>query len=229
MESELWNPFSKDYDKKVFSLTRIPQRRKQILERISIGKILNLGCGPTPYLNQDLIAQENHVIATDFCQSMLDEAKKTFSNPNIKYVLADSRNLPFKDLEFDSVISVNSILPQEREDVYKIGSEVNRVLGKGGIFVAFLCSYDSVKRANQNLGLAIQCDDNQIRAMDTTGWQCFHTPNSISDLMRRAGFSSYNFKKVFLKTKQEKQELRRLYGADTSKSFIYEYLLVARK
>jgi hypothetical protein len=37
MESDAWNQFSGDYDGTVFSLTKIPERRKQILERVEPG------------------------------------------------------------------------------------------------------------------------------------------------------------------------------------------------
>lgn len=229
MDSEAWGQFSEDYDEKVFSLTRVPQRRKQILERLRPDRILNIGCGPTPYLNRDLVDEGYHVVATDFCQSMLDVAQEKFVHPNLEYRLADSRQLPFKDSEFDSVVSVNSILPPEREDMYLMAAEVHRVLKKGGVFVAFLCSYDNAKRARQNLGLDLVLDDEQMSVMDTTGPQCFHTPDSMRELMARSGFSDYSFKKVFLKTKHEIGEFKRLYGADTSRSLIYEYLLVAYK
>lgn len=228
-QSQAWNKFSKDYDKKIFSLTRTPERRKQILERIKKGKILHIGSGPTPYLNQDLINQGNQVIATDFCQAMLDEARKKLVHPRLEYQLADSRQLPFDNSEFDSVVSVNSILPPERKDVQLITNQVYRVLKVGGLFVAFLPSYDNVQKAKRNLGLDIVVDEAQMRIKDTSGWQCFHTPDSIKELMESSGFLSYGLDKISLETDQEIKELKRLYGVDTSKSPIYEYLLTARK
>lgn len=229
MESDAWIQFSENYDEKVFSLTSIPQRRKQILENLKQGKVLNLGCGSAHYLNVDLVKQRNIVVATDFCQAMLDVAQPRFTHPNLTYLLADSRNLPFEDFEFDSVVSVNSILPPERKDVNIMAEEVYRVLKKNGVFVAFLCSYDNVKKAKRDLNLEIELDDEQMRVMDTTGWQCFHTPDSIEELMKGTGFSDYKFNNVFLKTRKELNEFRRLYGVDTSKCLSYEYLLVARK
>jgi ubiquinone/menaquinone biosynthesis C-methylase UbiE len=229
MKNNLWKQFSRDYDCKVFSLTKVPQRREQILERLKPGKILNVGCGSTSYLNRDIIHQGNHVVATDFCQAMLDVAQEDFMHPDLEYILADSKQLPFEDFSFDSVVSVNSILPPERKEVYQMGNEIYRVLKKGGVFVSFLCSYDNIKRAKDNLGLDIKLDNEQMRVMDTTGWQCFHTPNLIRKLVERSGFFKYSFKKVFLETKQEIDELKRLYDVDTSKSLIYEYLLVAHK
>ncbi|MBU2590133.1 MAG: class I SAM-dependent methyltransferase [Nanoarchaeota archaeon] len=228
MQSDEWDGFSEDYDKKVFSLTSIPQRRKQILDLINSGLILNLGCGSATYLNKDLV-KDNKVIATDFCQAMLDIAQKNFQHPNLEYILADSKNLPFENESFDNIISVNSILPPERKEVYQMGKEINRVLKKDGKFIAFLVSYDSTQKGMKYFNMKLKIDDKQLRVNDTIGWQCYHTPDSIKDLMRKSNFQDYNFKKVFLKTKKEIQEIKRLYDINTSKSLIYEYLLVASK
>ncbi len=94
--NDAWKAFSRDYDKKVFSLTKIPERRTQILERVKPGLILNVGCGSETYLNEDLVKSGCDVIATDFCQDMLDVAASRFSHRKLKYIMADSRELPFK-------------------------------------------------------------------------------------------------------------------------------------
>lgn len=229
MESKLWEKFAKDYEDKVFSLTSIPQRRKQILESIKPGKILNLGCGPTYYLNQELTEQSNQVVAVDFCQNMLYVAKMKFTHPNLEYKLADARDLPFKNNTFDSIISVNSILPQKRDQTYEMISEIHRTLKKNGKLMAFLASFNSVEKVIKNLKIDFKIDVEQMRVYDTDGWQCFHTPETIKEMMEIKKFSKYNYKKVFLKTRQEISELKRLYGFDTSKSLIYEYLLTATK
>jgi len=156
---------------------------------------------------------------------MLDEAKR-FEHPNLDYVLTDSRNLSFNSNYFDSVVSVNSILPPKREDVNFMVGEVYRVLRPGGVFVAFLCSYDNVQEANKIHGMHLTCDDDALAVTDTTGWQCFHTLETITDMMD--GFI-YNTKKIMLDTKQEISEIERLYGIDTTTAPLYEYLLVATK
>ena len=228
-ESQKWNYFAHNYDSKIFSLTSFLQRKQQVLDRIVKGNILNLGTGPTTYLNKDLVEDGNIVIATDFCKNMLDEASKKFSHFDLEYKLADSRSLPFQDNSCDSVISVNSILPPERSHVFEMFNEVYRVLKPKGKFVAFLCSYDSVKRANQNLNAGYELDDLQQRMIDTACWQCFHTPSTIEENMLESGFSKYDFEKVYLDSKDEISEFKKIYGVDTSSSLIYEYLLVAEK
>jgi len=229
---EKWIEVSKDYDNKVFSFTKFPQRRKQIINEIigkDIKKVLNLGAGPTSYLNKDLIDNDIEVVASDFCWSIFDEAKNKYEHPKLKYILADSINLPFGKETLECIISINSILPPARSEVYLMVKEIFQVLKKGGIFIAFLPSYDSAEKVIRNLGLNLKIDGKYLRVWDTVGWQCFHTPYSIEEMIEIAKFSDFQYKKVFLKTKQEIAELKKLYGIDTSKSLVYEYFLVAIK
>lgn len=228
-ECDRWIQFSEEYDIKVFSLTKNPERRKQILEKIKIGKILNLGCGSTSYLNRDLIKQGNHVTAIDFCQSMIDVSKREFSDKNLEFELVDAINMPYNNNLFDSVISINSILPPERNEIYKIINEIYRVLIKGGKFVSFLTSFDSCVDLNKNYNINLELDEEHLRVIDTTGCQCFHTKESIINMLKLAGFLNYNIEKVLLNSDEEISEIERLYGINTSKYPVYEYLVTATK
>lgn len=229
IDAKLWEPFCEEFDKNIFSLTKFTHRRRQILSRITSGKVLNLGTGSTTYLNRALINQENIVIATDYCKKMLDVAKKRFQHKNLKYVLSDSRNLKFKNETFDSVIAVNSILPEKRSCVKKMFKEVYRVLKPKGKFVAFLTAFDSAQKAVKELGLQLKIDEKRRRVYDTTGWQCFHDYSTIGKELRYAGFENYHYEKVYLDSEEEKREIKRLYGVNTEDSPLHEYLVVARK
>ncbi|MFH1332996.1 MAG: class I SAM-dependent methyltransferase [archaeon] len=228
-ESIVWAKFAEDYDTKVFSLTRFPERRKQVLDEVKGERILNMGTGSAAYLNEDLVAAGKHVVASDFCREMLDVAEKNFVHPSLEYVLADSTHLPFETGSFDSVVSVNSILPIERKNVGLMFKEAFRVLKPFGFFVAFLCSYDSAERYAKTLAGYLKFDKNQFRLNDTSGWQCFHSPISIGNEIVDAGFRSYSYERVDLDTSAEIIDLKRLYGINTSALPIYEYLLTARK
>ncbi len=229
MMNKVWDKFAKDYEDKVLSLTKVLQRRKQILATVKKGKILNLGTGPIPYLNQDLIKSGNIVVGTDISQKMINVAKSLFIHPNLKYKRADNKNLPFNNESFDAVISVNSILPKERNDVDVMIKEVYRVLKKSGKFVAILPSYKNVKRAVKIFGTNPKLDDKQFRVWDNDQWQCFHTLETINKMMIENGFKHYKLRKVFLKTKEEIRQIKKIHGINTLKHFIYEYFLVAEK
>jgi len=213
----------------VFSLTKFPHRRKQVVDRINPGWILNIGCGSTPYLNKELLGNGNVVVAGDFCKDMIDVAEKKLTDDKLEYVVADCKNMLFDDNFFDTVISVNSILPPSRDEVNSMFGECYRVLRKGGVFVAFLVSYDNVLRAKEKLDIEIGTDPEELRVQDTTGWQCYHTPRTIDAEIKDAGFRKLKLEQVFLDTRQEIDDLKRIYDVDSSKSSVYEYLLTAIK
>ncbi|MFH1064259.1 MAG: class I SAM-dependent methyltransferase [Candidatus Woesearchaeota archaeon] len=224
-----WSDYAKDYEEKVFSLTSVPQRRRQIVERIQSGKVLNMGCGSVPYLNQDLIAAGNRVVASDLCPEMLRESMIQYTHPDLSHMLADSRDIPERDCTFDTVVSVNSILPPQRSDADHMFSEAYRVLKPEGILVAFLVAYSNPKRLDDILGLGLKFDEEQKRMWDTGEWQCYHDPDTISRNMTESGFLSYTLEKVWLKTKNETGQLSRIYGYDAAKTLSFEWLLSAVK
>jgi len=228
-DSVVWQDFAKDYDSKVFSLTSVPKRRAQLITLLKGQRILNLGCGPMSYLNRDLVALGKRVYASDFCEKMLEESKKSYSHTMLVHMLCDSRQLSFESDVFDSILSSNSILPSSRIEVVKILSECRRVLNKGGRLVAFLPSFDCGLYFRNEKGLSIRLDSKQLREYDTTGWQCFHTLDSIKKEFPVAGLNLVSLEKVFLDTPNEVEQIQRIYNLDTSANPIWEYLVVGEK
>lgn len=217
-----WDKYAAEYEKNVFSLTKVAIRREQIIEKVCGTNVLNLGCGSEPYLNVDLLKENFNLTVSDWSEKMMIKAKEYVD----KGTVADSRCLPFQSETFDTVISTNSILPDNRIDVVKMFKEVRRVLKTGGVFVAFLPSFDSCEEENQKLdaGLELNYEDKSIS--DTNGWQCFHTPETIREELP---LKIIELKKVYLDTQDEIDQITRLYGLDTSSSFVYEYLLFSEK
>jgi ubiquinone/menaquinone biosynthesis C-methylase UbiE len=224
---QIWAQFSKSYDDKIYSLTKTPKHREQVTRNIAPGETLNIGTGSTPYMNHHLIDGGHNVVATDFCEEMLSEARSQFTHPRLRYILADTKNLPFKNNSFDNVISMNSILPQEREDIIPMFYNIHRVLKKGGIFTAFLPSFDCGEGLSKEWGLTL--DKENLREHDTTGWQCFHTPESINGELGSLEWETLRIEKIFLDEPEDIEQLKNIYHVDTSKTPIYEYLITARK
>lgn len=224
-----WDTLAKTYEHKVLSLTSIPLRRKMILNSIKKGNVLNLGCGPTPYLNKDLIRQRNHVIASDYAKNMLKVSQTKFNHRNLVFVEADNTKLPFIDNAFDTVISVHSIVPDKRSDVEKMFNEIYRILIPKGKCIAFLPSFVSIAETAAYFHIPAKLDKKQKRGYDSLHWQCFHTPETIQQNMKRAGFKKYQLKKVFLNTKNELNQLKRIYGVDMHKKIPYTNYLIAIK
>jgi len=235
--ADSWIRFSECYDQKVFSLTKFKKNREAILQRIGNGKILNLGTGPTSYMNKELV-RLGVVTAKDFCQNMLDVAVKEYKHPNLEYKLADSTNLPF-GAEFDYVIALNSILPPEREQVVEIYKQVRKVLKKEGKFVAVLAAWDVSGHINEELGEnAVEVNWDKKAEKDTNGWQCTHTPGTIYFEMKKAGWTNFDIEILFLDSNEEINEISRLYGYNTFQASkrtggplppFFEYILTAIK
>ena len=101
---------------------------------------------------------------------MVKEAKKNFSGT---VICADGKNLPFEDSFFDSVVSVNSILPPGREEVLPMVKEIYRVLKSGGKFVAYLTSFDYVKKLLRSGLINLKIDSKNLCVLDTGGLAVF--------------------------------------------------------
>lgn len=93
--------------------------------------VLEAGCGPG---RESKIFHEKgvHTIGVDLSEGLLKVAKER--NPEVEYVKADFRELPFQDGMFDGVWSHASLVHLETiEDVKKSIDEFRRVLKSGGI------------------------------------------------------------------------------------------------
>ncbi len=93
-------------------------------------KVLDLGCG-TGRLTDLLLNNGGEVSGIDVSEKMLEVARKKY--PWVNFAQADAENLPFKDDEFDVVVSAFVIV--HFKDLQKLFDEVCRVLKSGGIFV----------------------------------------------------------------------------------------------
>jgi len=232
-ESEIWDNCAEDYDQKVFSLTKSQIRCEQLVGDEPFEKALNLGCGSEPYLNKELVKRSNgkYVYASDFSRKMLEVSKSQFSE-GVQFFFKDSKDTAFKDKTFDLIVSANSILPPEVGDVFLMFKEAYRLLTDGGTFRAFLPSFENAVMAKIRYLPSLKLDDMDFRVNDGDNWQCFHTENSIIEFCRLLGkvFSvKYEIETVYLNTPEEIEELKNIYGVDTSEYPIYEYLLTAIK
>lgn len=234
-ESRVWEPFSIGYTEKVFCVSMFSAKRERILAAIRPGRVLDMGCGPVTFLLRDLVNFKNmKVFATDFCLKMLKAAQQSLQSDNLLFVLADNRSLPFPDGSLDTVISVNSILPEDRSDVDLMVAEVFRVLRDTGRFVAVLPAFETSIMAWDHWGIEIQIDTVNHREYDTTGWQCFYTRDDIDELMTRHGFASYHSERLYFMSDKEIDAIRKLYGNEMPVERLlnyplFEHFVVAEK
>lgn len=225
-ETALWDSYASVYSAKVFYLTKYERVRKKILQSMQRGLTLDLGCGPYGDLLKDTSHCGDIAIGVDVSSKMLEKAADFCKNTLIQ---SDARHLPFKNEIFNSVVSVNSILPAERKDVISMLSEIYRILVPTGHFVAYLPSFEYALRAITYSRTDMQYDKENYRVQDTGSWQCFYTFEIIVDLLNRLGYKKIKTLKEIFDEKEELDDAKRIYGFDFAEVPIEEFFVVAVK
>lgn len=134
MNKKIWDLYAPIYelamrsDKKVyqFMYDRIP-------ERIRGKEVLEIATGPG-LLAKHVASAASSMIATDYSDGMIAEAKKGDYPPNLKFEVADAAALPYEDDSFDVVLIANAlhVMPQPEKAL----QEIDRVLRKDGLLIA---------------------------------------------------------------------------------------------
>ncbi|MBI3813615.1 MAG: class I SAM-dependent methyltransferase, partial [Nitrospinae bacterium] len=73
-----------------------------------LGGILDIGCG-TGYFTQFFGGLCRNTVGVDTSMDMIKYAVKNHGADNIKYIVADAENLPFKDRNFDISASITAV------------------------------------------------------------------------------------------------------------------------
>ena len=134
MKKKIWDLYAPIYmramraDQQIydFMYARIPEmiRGKEVLE---------IATGPG-LLAKRVAPAARRMIATDYSDGMIAEAKKGDCPSNLTFEMADAMSLPYADGSFDAVIIANAlhIVP----DPGKALNEIKRVLRPGGLLIA---------------------------------------------------------------------------------------------
>jgi len=221
-----WDKFSVRYTDTVFCPTKFSALRAQILKSIKPSGVLDMGCGPVTFLLQDLVQRSDlQVFASDFSYSMLQKASKGLGSNDVYFVLADNKKLPFGDRSLDTIISVNSILPENRNDVDPMISEISRVLTSAGRLVAIFPAFETSVMGKEHWGIEVLIDTVNHREYDTTGWQCFYTNDDIEELMERHNFSNWRIERFYFTFNEGISTIRKIYGDKISRNTLLRYPL----
>lgn len=236
--ADVWRQFSRSYDAKVLSVTSFPDKRRQILEGVTPGVVLDAGCGPLGLLLSALADRlAVHAIGFDFCEDMLLESRRHTAGRRVEYVAADLRQLPFSTAAADTIVAVNSFVPETRDEASAMFGEVSRALKPGGRLVAVLPSFEMSLVASDRWGMPLELDVVNQREWDTSGWQCFYTSSEIERLMKRHQFSSHAVHRLTFASPQEIAHIQNVYSAALAavpvdrlrNDPLFEHLLIAER
>jgi len=121
---------AREYDKKYRSNIRNHLKRLRVLLKFikpkKNSKILEVGVGSGLHLKEMYKTCKN-IIGIDISTKMLKEAREKTGVKNL--IVADTENMPFKDLSFDMVYTISTL---HHTDYKKSISEFSRICKEGG-------------------------------------------------------------------------------------------------
>jgi len=134
VKKKIWDLYAPIYkqamkaDQKIYTFMyeRIPQMIKEM-------EVLEIATGPG-LLARHVAPAAKRMVATDYSDGMIAEAKKGECPANLTFEVADAMNLLYADNSFDAVLIANAlhIVP----DPVKALNEIERVLRPGGLLIA---------------------------------------------------------------------------------------------
>jgi ubiquinone/menaquinone biosynthesis C-methylase UbiE len=136
-QQSYWGRLAHTYDRDGEYVVGKPILRtisKRLSEEQFLGDVVEFGCG-TGYLTRAIASQARHVVATDFCDEMLDVAEHQLrAFPNVTIQKADCASTAFPAGRFDCVFMANLI--HVIEDPMPCLLESHRILRDGGLLIA---------------------------------------------------------------------------------------------
>lgn len=134
MKKKIWDIYAPIYEKAMradykyykYMYDRIPTR-------IRDKEVLEIATGPG-LLAKHVAFAAKRMIATDYSEGMIREARKGKCPENLKFEIADATQLPYADKSFDVVLIANAlhVMPEPEKAL----GEINRVLRKDGLLIA---------------------------------------------------------------------------------------------
>ncbi len=129
-ENSVWNFYAPVYDLFMRANRAAYAEMYGMIRRAVAGKtVLELATG-TGLIAKNVAEAAESMVATDFAENMLAQARKGYVPQNLEFRYADATFLPFDDDSFDVVIIANAlhIIDAPR----KVLAEIRRVLRPGG-------------------------------------------------------------------------------------------------
>lgn len=134
MTKKIWDIYAPIYEKAMRADRRLYEFMYEQIPKVIEGKdVLEIATGPG-LLAKHVAYTAKRMIATDYSDGMIKEAKKGDYPDNLVFEIADAQNLQYRDNSFDAVIIANAlhIVPNP----VKALKEIDRVLKPNGILIA---------------------------------------------------------------------------------------------
>ena len=133
MRKKIWDLYAPIYEKAMRADIRIYRfMYDRIPQVIRDKEVLKIATGPR-LLAKQVAPAARRMIATDYSEGMIAEAKKGACPGNLTFEVADGTALPYADDSFDAVIISNAlhVMPEPEKAL----AEIDRVLRPGGILI----------------------------------------------------------------------------------------------
>lgn len=134
MNKKIWDLYAPIYERAMRSDRKIYQTMYDRIPKVIQEKdVLEIATGPG-LLAKHVAYVANKMIATDYSEGMIAEARKGKYPANLTFEVADATDLPFDDSSFDVVLIANAL--HVMSDPEKALMEIKRVLKDKGILIA---------------------------------------------------------------------------------------------
>ncbi len=134
MKGKIWDWYAPIYKRAMRAEERSYAFLYRRIPKLIRGKeVLELATGPG-MLAKRIAPVTKHMLATDYSEGMIAEAKKGACSNNLRFEVADALSLPYADASFDAVVIVNALhlLPEPERAL----REMARVLRPDGVLIA---------------------------------------------------------------------------------------------
>ena len=134
MRKKTWDLYAPIYERAMRADQRIYTfMYERIPAVIRDRDVLEIATGPG-LLAKHVAPAARTMLATDYSEGMIAQAKKGDCPANLRFEVADATKLPYTDNSFDAVLIANAlhIIPEPEKAL----REIDRVLRPGGILIA---------------------------------------------------------------------------------------------
>ena len=168
--------------------------------------ILEIGMGNGFFVRDIICAAKNvRYTGSDFSETMINEAIELNSAyaANAEFILSDASRLPFDDLSFDKIFTVNTIYFWD--DAKNVLAEISRVLKPDGVFIVTL----RPKHVMDQLpvvkhGFTTFTKDETVKLLEESNFKTIYESESDDTEIK---FDGNTIKNAFLVIKAKKSEI----------------------